>query len=71
MIILKIVAFLVGLFMLVGSIMNYDSLLTGRREDRIVKLIGRTGLRVLYGLTGAIATFVLLLDFLGIFRIPL
>lgn len=44
--IIKIIAFLTALFPLIGSIMNSDSLLAGRKEQTLTKLMGRTGVRI-------------------------
>lgn len=47
-----------GLFMLIGSILNSDFLLTGIKENRLAKLIGRLGVRILYGVLGFLLTVI-------------
>lgn len=40
--------------MLSGSILNWNYLLNGRKEDLLAKLIGRMGVRILYGFLGTL-----------------
>jgi small neutral amino acid transporter SnatA (MarC family) len=48
-----IVGFGGGLFCIVSAIMNWDWFFNNRRAYIFVKVLGRTGARVFYGLLGA------------------
>lgn len=49
---LKVFGIILGAFMLIGSILDWDFLVNGRRERRVRPLISRNGIRIFYGLIG-------------------
>ena len=57
----------VGAFSVAGSIGNWDFMFNSRKAWLIVRLLGRQGARIFYGLLGAtVATIGLLITF-GVF----
>lgn len=51
---LKIFGIILGGIMLLGSIFDWDLVVNGRREKIVRPLIGRTAIRIFYGITGLI-----------------
>lgn len=64
-IIVKTLLLIMGVYMLIGSIKNWDSLLTGRREALSEKVIGRMGNRIFYGFIGTLTIAIAIIMFFG------
>lgn len=60
---LKILGIILGAFMLMGSILDWDFLVNGSRERRIRPIISRNGIRIFYGLIGLIMMICFILLF--------
>lgn len=50
----KIFILAMGFYMLLGAVCNWNSLLTGIKEEHMAKLIGKTGVRIFYGIMGSL-----------------
>jgi small neutral amino acid transporter SnatA (MarC family) len=50
----NIILILLGLFVLAGSIFNWEWFMTSRRASFMVRLLGRTGARIFYMLAGLV-----------------
>ena len=48
----KTVIFAIGLFALLGGVMNWDFFMNHRKTQIIIKMFGRNGARVFYGILG-------------------
>ena len=62
-VLLKILGIILGAFMLTGSILDWDFLVNGRREQRVRPIISRNGIRIFYGLIGLIMMICIILLF--------
>ena len=51
---INIILILLGLFVLAGSIFNWAWFMNSRRGGFMVRLMGRTGARIFYGLAGLV-----------------
>lgn len=49
---IAILLFAVGLFSLIGSLLNWDFFYNHRKARRFVNVLGRTGARIFYAILG-------------------
>ena len=60
---------LAGLFSMAAAVFNGDWFMNSRRVRFFVSIIGRTGTRILYGVTGVILTMLGILGLLGVIEL--
>lgn len=58
----RVLIALAGLFSIMGAAMNWDWFIESRKARLFLKLFGRTGCRIFYGLLGV---FIIVLSFMA------
>ena len=66
---LGLILVLAGLFSVAAALLDWDWFMNSRRVRFLVSIIGRTGTRILYGVTGVILTVLGVLGLLGVIEL--